>query len=210
MFRGERGIAVFDLDGTLVDSVRDIHLAANQVRVSCDIAPLSLDEIGLLIGHPAARLFSDAPGDVAQLVAEFRTALAEVSGTFTRTMPGVVELLDLLEARRWTLAVATNKPTELAKVVLDRVGLLERFDSVTGADGLAAKPDPAVIVAALGGKAWPSAVMLGDTTMDVIAGRGAGVQTVAVASGSHSRELLEQQAPDWVVDSLVEIVWRLS
>lgn len=211
MFSGAPGIAVFDLDGTLVDSLEDIRLSANGVRERHGLPPLSRGAVAPLIGLPAAELFRSDAGallvdDIPNVVMEFRALLAEVTGAHTEVFPCVQKLLSGLRERGWHTAVATNKPTALAQLVLERMNLLDLFDGVHGADGLPPKPDPAVVRSAIGSTRWGAVIMVGDTTMDISAGRAAGAHTIAVASGSHGRRLLEMEQPDLVVESLCELV----
>lgn len=210
MFRNTPGIAIFDLDGTLVDSVEDIRLAANTVRERRGERILSSTEIAPLIGHPAAMLFEDLTLDTSEMVSDFRKHLANITGTHTRVFPCVETILTTLRDLGWTLAVATNKPAGLARTVLERTNLLEFFATVQGADDLPPKPAPDVVLAALGRNTWPQAVMVGDTSMDVLAGRACGITTVAVVSGSHSRSIIEKSGPDLIVDSLCELLTALS
>lgn len=202
-------MAIFDLDGTLVDSVEDIRLAANTVREQRGERILSSAEITPLIGHPAAMLFEDLTSDISEMVRDFRKHLADISGTHTRVFPCVETILTTLRDLGWILAVATNKPSGLARTVLARTNLLEFFAIVQGADDLPPKPAPDIVLAALGPNPWPQAVMIGDTTMDVLAGRACGLLTVAVVSGSHSRTAIEESSPDIIVDSLCELLTAL-
>lgn len=210
MFEGPTGLAIFDLDGTLVDSAGDIHLAANTVRSAHGLPSLSLSEASALIGLPAAALFSACSADPDPLVREFRTVLADVTGTHTTVFPCVEQVLTELQSRGWRLAVATNKPGALAQTVLEKVGLAQYFDVVQGADGLPPKPDPAVVAAAMGAAAHRTGVMIGDTTMDIEAGKSAGAATIAVAGGSHTVKELAAAKPDMLIGSLCDLAASLG
>jgi phosphoglycolate phosphatase len=149
--------ALFDLDGTLVDSAGDITSALNYVLTQLGAREKSIREVEPLIGLPAEHLFRDveAKDKLPDLVANFREQLAKISGTRTIVYPGVVELLESLTTQGWMLAVATNKPTALAKIVLDRCNLLSYFGAVVGSDLLPPKPNPAILhacVLRLGGQ----------------------------------------------------------
>lgn len=215
MFTDCPGIFIFDLDGTLVDSLGDIQLAANQTREANGIPPLSIDEVSPLIGLPAAELFHcsssiESVSDISILVAQFRDRLAQVTGTHSTVFPCVRNVLTYLKEREWHLAVATNKPTALAELVLGRMHLLEFFNGVFGADELPPKPHPAIIQSALGDTTWASMFMVGDTTMDIRAGRAAGAQTVAIATGSESLFKLNQAGPDLILKSMCELADHLQ
>ena len=206
MFAAGTQIVVFDLDGTLVDSAGDIEFAANHVRRLRGLSEFRREEILPLIGRPAGDLFLDAREDGPSMVADFREVLAEVTGTYSWVYPCVLELLTQLRDQGWELAVASNKPSYLAQIVLDRMDLGGFFTNVQGSENSPPKPDPAIVRAALGLQPWRVAHLVGDTPQDIIAGRSAGIGTIAVSTGGHSRAALKEHHPDLIVDSLCELI----
>ena len=205
-----RGIVVFDLDGTLVESVGDIQFAANVVREQHQLVALSRSETGRRIGMPAEDLFLDFAGDSDPLVAEFRRVLAEITGRFSALLPCVPSILETLRGRGWLLAVATNKPLDLALTVLSTFDLDGFFCAVRGTESAPPKPDPTMVRDILREFDCAQAVMVGDTPMDICAGRSAGTLTVGVVSGSHSKRELEAMKPDILIHSLCELEQRLG
>ncbi len=208
------GLAIFDLDGTLVDSAEDIRIAANTVRHDRGMPSWTLEQVTPLIGLPARDLFHDADLDISKvesvLVPAFRSKLMEVTGTHTTVAPCSRQLLESLRERGWATAVATNKPTALAELVLQRVGLAPLVDVTVGSDGLPPKPDPAILWVVMQRTSLDRGFMIGDTSMDVRAGQAAGLATIAVASGSHTVQQLADHSPDMLIGSLCELVASLG
>jgi phosphoglycolate phosphatase len=207
-------LAIFDLDGTLVDSAEDIRIAANTVRHDRGLPSWTLEQVTPLIGLPARDLFHDADFDPSELesvlVPAFRNQLMKVTGTHTTVAPCGLQLLEHLRLQGWATAVATNKPRALAELVLMRAGLAPLIGVTVGSDGLPPKPDPAILLAVMERTSYDRGVMIGDTTMDIRAGQAAGLATVAVASGSHTVQQLAEHGPDMLIGSLCELVGSLG
>jgi phosphoglycolate phosphatase len=178
--------AVFDQDGTLVNSVPDLLGALNRAVVKRGMAAFTEDEVRPMIGDGAGVLVTRAfamRGRVpdrevmAELVADYTAHAAELS----RPYPGVMETLTLLREQGWVLAVCSNKPASAARAELAGLRLAGFFAYVSGGDSFAVrKPDPGHVLqtlAACGGD--PSrAVMVGDHHNDIDAARAAGVASV--------------------------------
>lgn len=206
----ERAV-VFDLDGTLIDSAPDIIGAVNDVLIMRGYSSVDPTTLHERIGLPAAELFREVPGDeVEVMVGLFRDHLRTHYIDQTQAFPGALELLAAITASGWRVGVATTKPTDLAKRALQGAGLSESIDFVQGSEALPAKPDPAVVNACLAGLASTRGWMVGDRTEDVVAGRRAGLRTVAVAQGSHDHAVLAAESPNLLVADLPELLNRLS
>ena len=143
---------VFDLDGTLVDSLHDLADSANELLTACGGPPLEIDAVGRMVGEGAgtlvARVFAAAgiakPDDALE---RFLAIYDDRLLNHTRAYPGIPETLASIAARA-SLAVLTNKPLIATRRVLDGVNLSRFFDpgSVLGGDGpLARKPDPVAL-----------------------------------------------------------------
>jgi phosphoglycolate phosphatase len=186
-------LAVFDLDGTLVDSVEDLHASVNHALAAIGLPPRSLAEVRTFVGEGARVLLAKAVAPRDELVepalAAWRPHYEAHCLDRTSPYPGIGPLL--AGAGR-TLAVLTNKPGAMARKILDGLGLLQRFAVVIGGDEAPRKPDPAgllEIMARLG--ATPSeTVFVGDSRHDVETARRAGVPLVAVTWGLASEEEL--------------------
>lgn len=184
-------LAIFDLDGTLVDSAPDLHAALDRLMATRGLAPFGRAEVIGMVGDGARALVERALAargqafDQAALDAflEDYTANAAVE---TRPFPGVEAALDALAEAGWRLAVCTNKPEAAARELLGALGLMPRFAALAGGDSVPArKPDPGHVraVIALAGCAPDGAVMVGDHRNDVVAAHGAGIPCVFVGWG---------------------------
>ncbi|WP_151720263.1 phosphoglycolate phosphatase [Gemmobacter serpentinus] len=165
---------IFDLDGTLIDSVPDIHASANRVFAAHGQtftpdevrgfvgrgAPNLLARLAESRGLPSGGAFQDA------LLADFLTVY-ETAQDLTRLYPGVQQALADLEASGARLAICTNKPLGPTRAVLRHFGLDAVFPVVIGGDSLAVKkPDPAPLMAALDQLGGGPAVFVGDSEVD--------------------------------------------
>jgi len=183
---------VFDLDGTLVDSLRDIADAANALLVSCGAAPIAEDAIGAMVGDGAAQLIARAfkAGGVKRPPDALERYLACYDALLlnhTRPYEGIPDVLEAL-GRRAALAVLTNKPLAPTRRILDGLGLARFFpaDAVIGGDGpFPRKPDPAALLhLAARAQATPaSTIMIGDSAIDWRTARAAGTRVCLARYG---------------------------
>ena len=174
-------IAVFDLDGTLIDSMKDIARAVNRMRESFGLPPMATGEIAPMTGNGIVTLVtralkgSDAP--VAEGVKLQTAFYAEDPVTETRLYPGVMEGLEIMRSKGIHLAVVTNKPSGPALKILEKLQIADLFDRIWGGDpGVPLKPDPTLLLTfqqeckAAKENCW----MAGDHYTDLGAGRQAG------------------------------------
>jgi phosphoglycolate phosphatase len=183
-------LVVFDLDGTLVDSLRDLAEAINELLIESGLDPLPHDHIGRMVGDGAATLVSRAftaagraqpPGTLARFLALYNRRLL----TFTRPYPGVPETLECLAATH-ALAVLTNKPLSATREILDGLGLARHFGAVVGGDGpFPRKPDPAGLLHLCDIAHVPArnALLVGDSMVDWQTARAAGSRICLAAYG---------------------------
>lgn len=200
--------AIFDLDGTLVDSAADIAVSKNVVLTDLGMPTMTVDEVRPWIGLPPVDFFAHLGlGDAAPAaVVAFRAHLAEHVGTHSTVYEGVVDALATLAEEGWRLGVATNKPTQLARIALERAGLLDAFKAVHGPDDQPAKPDPALIRACMASLRCSEGVMVGDTVVDIRAAKAAGVRSVLVTHGLEPDQILLATEPDAIVASFTELI----
>ena len=209
-------LALFDLDGTLVDSARDLIPALNATIVPEGLDAVDTTEASKVIGHGARAMIERA------LVLNHKTADAEaVDRLFvhllahyeariskeTRPFPGTVALLDRLAGAGWCLAVCTNKTEHLSRLLLEQLGLADRFATICGGDTFPVrKPDAGHIdgtIAKAGGRA-DRALMIGDSVTDRDAARNAGLAFVGVTFG-YSDIPIASLEPDLLVNHFDEI-----
>jgi phosphoglycolate phosphatase len=201
-------LAVFDLDGTLVDSVDDIAAAVNHGLARAGLPPRSRDEVRRFIGDGARVLMERAVGPHRDRIDEVIAGWREHYGAHlldqTRPYPGVVEVL---AAARCTLAIQTNKPGDMARRILGGLGLLSRFAVVLGGGEAPAKPDPAGVrdILARVGARPEEAVFVGDSPVDVATARNAGLVFVGVTWGLVPREELARAGAVHLVDQAAEL-----
>lgn len=189
---------VFDLDGTLVDSLPDIVGAFRDTFVEAGLPPPPADAVRDLIGLPLEEMYDAlAPAArVADLAAGYRRIYPTRFTRHTRPFPGVPEALAILRSRGFRLAVATTKGSELARRLVAALGLEDAVDAVQGTDGFPHKPAPDVVWRALAAVDADGAWMVGDTVHDIEAGRAAGLATYAVTWGTHDAQRLRAARPD--------------
>lgn len=168
-----RRLIAFDLDGTLIDSRRDLAESANELIAELGGVPLSEEAIGRMVGEGAAVLVERALaaagiGDRPDALSRFREIYDERLINHTRPYDGIEEAVQ--SARRIaSVIVLTNKPADPSVRILNSLGMLEMFDEVIGGDGpFPRKPDPAALMAAMGrsGSSAGSTLLVGDSAID--------------------------------------------
>jgi phosphoglycolate phosphatase len=183
--------AVFDLDGTLVDSAPDIHAALDRLMARRQLPGFARAEVVGMIGDGVRVLLERAhaarglPLDEASLD-HFMADYEANAAVLTRPFAGIPELLGGLRDAGWQLAVCTNKPEAAARVLLSGLGLDGHFSALGGGDSFhMRKPDPGHLRATLAaaGAAPEAAVMIGDHANDIEAARGAGVRAIFAGWG---------------------------
>jgi len=195
---------VFDLDGTLVDSLADITASFRHVLRGFGLPEPDDRAMAELIGRPLVEMFRRAaPGaDAAALAEAYRVHYREHMADHSRPYPGVPELLARLRDKGYALVVATTKRGDTARKLAEAVGILHLLDHVQGTDGLPAKPAPDVVQAAVRAVRGRGVCMVGDTVHDVLAGKAAGLCTFAVTWGNHDAATLAAVGPDYLEPSL--------
>ena len=202
-------LIIFDLDGTLIDSLEDITRAVNHATRPYGIAEKSIAEMGDLLGTGISilidRVLGDRRNELKEVVLErFMDYYSGHLVERTTVYPGVKDLLENLD--RYKKAVVTNKREQFAKTMLNELGIACYFDSILGSDSVGAKkPSPVPLLHLLDlFKLDPSeAVMVGDSEIDIAAGKGAGVKTVGVTYGYRQRGALIDA--DFIIDDIRDL-----
>ncbi len=204
-------LVIFDLDGTLADTERDLALSVNAVREQMGLRSLPDGQIASLVGHGVTVLIRRALGegaadeDVNRATELFLDYYRLHMFDHTVTYPGVREALEELRTRK--LAVLTNKPVKFSHQLLAGLGIGRYFISVYGGNSFEQKkPDPVGVQKLMGetGTAARQTLMVGDSETDVLTGRNAGVWTCGVTYGFGS-DTLAAVPPDFLVDDLREL-----
>lgn len=206
-------LAIFDCDGTLVDSGATIRTALEQAfsvhGLDCPPPEISRKVIGLSLMECMAVL---APGaDHAALTRSYKDAFFALRGAgevYEPLFEGVIELLEAMEADGWLLGVATGKSRRGLDHCLDSHGLSGRFVTLQTADHHPSKPHPAMAIAAMAeaGAAPGRTVFIGDTGWDMGCARNAGVGAIGAAWGYHEVEELEAQGAQKVASRPAEVM----
>jgi phosphoglycolate phosphatase len=208
-----RRVFLFDLDGTLIDSSADIARSINRALARLNLPAIPPGRVSDFVGNGARKLVQRTLREVIgtepgqeRLNTATRLYLEEYGNHLldsTVLYPGVPEMLDAL----WwaSFGVVTNKPEGLSRRILDGLGVGDRFRVVLGGDSTPKhKPDPAPLLHAmqLCGAAPHESVMVGDSAVDVQAGKAAGMLTCGVVGGFRYREELEAAGCDLIVDDV--------
>jgi phosphoglycolate phosphatase len=194
-------LIVFDLDGTLVDSVPDIAAAVNRTLAARSLPGLTDPVVAAMVGDGLMPLIQRAfaavgatPDEAAphDYLSDYESNVA----VDTRLFAGIPEALDELERTGWHMAVCTNKPERAARLLLEALGIGHRFHAIGGGDSFPRhKPDPSHLAGtiALAGGDPATSLMVGDHTNDMLAASGCNVRAVFAGWG-YGRPGMEQGA----------------
>jgi phosphoglycolate phosphatase len=208
-------LLVFDLDGTLVDSQRDLADAVNATRAWMGLEPLPPVTVAQYVGNGAPVLVQRALPDAGKedwsrglkyFLEYYRDHMLDSTVLY----PGVREALDQLHAERVPLAILTNKPIRFTLQMLEGLGIDLHFFRVYGGNSFPEKkPDPAGLNAlvAESGADRARTIMVGDSAVDVDTARNAGVQACGVRWGFQP-ETFVKSPPDFLIDDMKELIGR--
>ncbi len=212
-------LVMFDLDGTLMDSVPDLAAAVDKMLMLLGREPAGIERVRDWVGNGsrvlvrralAGQLDHDGVSDelADEALALFMQAYAGGHG-LTAVYPGVRECLDWLREREVKLAIITNKPAQFIEPLLEEKGLAGYFDWLVGGDTLPQqKPDPAALfwVMDKASVAPGQSLFVGDSRNDVRAAKAATVRCVALTYGYNHGEPIADEQPALVLDDLRELV----
>lgn len=201
-------LIIFDLDGTLIDSSRDLAVSTNAMRAHFNLPPLDQHTINSYVGNGAPVLVRKAMGNgadeetVASALTYFLQYYRAHSLEHTRLYAGIHEVVDQLSARGHRLAVLTNKPTKISSDILAALGVSQHFFCIYGGDSLPNKkpqPDGILRIVKEADASLPQTLMVGDSKVDIETARNAGVQSCGVSWGFQPETFREAQ-PDFLID----------
>lgn len=207
-------LIIFDLDGTLVNSAQDITNALNYALEPYAFPRMTVGQTISLIGEGLTRLVEKLLGKEREAIKpavleRFIGYYGEHLVDYTVPYPHVKETLEMLPGYR--KAVISNKREDLSKRLLERLDLAQYFDIVLGSDSVGEKkpsPKPILKVMEMLSESPAAAVMVGDSTCDIEAGKAAGIRTVAVSYGYRDVCLLRNA--DCIIDSFAELVGTIT
>lgn len=202
---------IFDLDGTLIDSLLDIAEAANFALTRLGFLPHPVESYRYFVGEGARKLIERVLPEnsrdlqtVDECLAVYQDRYREFWNVHTRPYPGINEMLDLLTERRVHLAVLTNKPDELARLYVHEWFAKRNFDPIFGAGKeRPLKPDPsgALEIAKTLRISPRDFIFVGDTRTDIETARAAGMTAIGALWGFRTRQELEAAGADAVISS---------
>ncbi len=208
---------IFDLDGTLADTLSDLVAALNRTLASHNVMPVSANQVGYMTGRGGLKGMikyaigkEDMSLDQKLVGALFISCIDDYRQNIaveTVLYPGVIACLELFSNQGWLLGVCTNKPIELANKLLCELGIDQLFSVVTGVDSFDfKKPDPRHLTRTieLAGGSCSRAIMVGDTQNDILTAQRAGIPVIAVDFG-YSEHPVKMYSPDWVISSFDDL-----
>lgn len=215
---------LLDLDGTLLDTVLDLHAAANGMLADLGRAPVTLADIRAYVGRGIPNLVKRIlAGDLAAAeqpeppppiaLESFKRHYAQANGRHALAFPNVIEGLQQLRAMNMPLGLITNKAQAFVGPLLARTGLAPFFDVVVGGDSLPRqKPDPMPVIWACGRLAVSPAetVLIGDSVHDFRAARAAGCLIFLVPYGYNEGRDVRNLDADAIVESIIDAVSRIN
>ena len=207
-------LVIFDLDGTLIDSLGDIHAALNDVLRLRGAQPLDLGTVRGFIGKGSANLVMRAlkaqnlPSDADSCssgLADFLRLYSAESATLTTVFDGAIDALGWLQDHGFRLGICTNKPLAPTKIVLDQFGLTRFFDTIIGGDQLASrKPEPEMLYHAMASLGAESCLFVGDSEIDRETALAAG-QPFALFTKGYRKASIETLAPEYYFNEFNEL-----
>lgn len=210
---------LFDLDGTLIDTIPDLHAAACAMLADLGRPPLPLESIRAYVGRGIANLVKrvlanslsvaeDPTPPPPEAVASFRRHYARENGRNARAYPGVIEGLAAFRAMGLPMGVVTNKGDAFIAPLLEQTGLASYFDVLVGGDLLPrVKPDPMPLVWACGrlGTVPGDTLFVGDSINDALAARAAGCPVFLLPYGYNEDKDVQELDCDAIVESIRDI-----
>lgn len=208
---------IFDLDGTLIDTPSGIVETFIEVLTSMGVKNTDAPTIRATIGLPLEKAFGSLlqvdPNDVkvANAITQYQLFFKKIVLPNAKKLifPGVEKGLETLKSQGFLLAVATSKFYASAEALLKAAGLFEYFNLVVGADQVShPKPHPEMgfLVMKKLDVLPENAVMVGDTTHDLLMAKDAGMHSIAVTYGIHDIEKLKLSKPTWIVNTFDEVL----
>jgi phosphoglycolate phosphatase len=211
-------LLIFDLDGTLIDSKLDLAAAVNATRTHAGMTPLENEMVYSYVGEGAPTLIRRAlgpgasDGDVQSALEFFLAYYNEHLVDHTVLYPGVRETLARLASAGIKMAVLTNKPVRMSRLIVEALGVGKHFRQVYGGNSFEQKkPHPVgvdkLIAECEAGR--ERTMMVGDSAVDIRTARNAGIRSCGVTYGFQP-ETLEDHPPDLLVDRIEQLAdWVL-
>jgi phosphoglycolate phosphatase len=209
--------AIIDLDGTMLDTIPDFHVAINATRAELGLGPITQQQIALMVGKGSENLIRSVLAldwDAERVESAFEAAMQSyqrnylaINGNHSTLFPDVIAGLTAMKANGLRLACVTNKPISFTTPLLKLKGLDQFFEVVYGGDSLPRKkPDPLPLQTVCADFGLPPAqvVAIGDSSNDAQAARAAGCPVLTVPYGYNHGESIHDTDSDGIVGTLLE------
>jgi phosphoglycolate phosphatase len=200
-------IAIFDLDGTLVDSTKQIAQAMKLARKNVGLPELPENFIAEQLGKPIRDLIPEIDLSVdalETLILDFRQTLKASILKQNKVYEGATEIVNFLRENGCVIAIATSKPQHLAELVVGNSKLNGLIDIIQGTDGFSPKPNPEVLFRVINRCNTKSAVMIGDRIEDVESARAASIPSIGIAQSAHSKQNMMTAGATLVYENMVQ------
>lgn len=215
--------AIIDLDGTMLHTAPDFHVAINQMRADLGLPEIGIDTITLFVGKGTENLIrrvlavdfgaDEVERHFAAALSSYQHHYLAINGNYSTLYPGVREGLDALQAKKLRLACVTNKPIAFAVPLLEKTGLRPYFELVYGGDSLPRKkPDPYPLLKVCEDFSLSpeQVVAIGDSSNDALAARAAGCRVLNVPYGYNHGQPIHDVDSDGIVSTLLEAAHLIS
>lgn len=208
-------LAIFDLDGTLLNTIADLATATNQALDACGFPTHPIEAYPFFVGNGINKLFERAlPAEarteenVLRIRAHFLPYYDEHNADLSRPYPGIPQLLENLQAAGIQVAVASNKYHRATEKLIRHYFPTIRFSAILGQrEGVPIKPHPQIVedILALVPVSKEEVIYIGDSGVDMQTAHNAGVESIGVTWGFRPREELLQYSPTHLADTAKEI-----
>lgn len=208
-------LAIFDLDGTLLNTIADLATATNQALDACGFPTHPIEAYPFFVGNGINKLFERAlPAEarteenVLRIRAHFLPYYDEHNADLSRPYPGIPQLLENLQAAGIQVAVASNKYHRATEKLIRHYFPTIRFAAILGQrEGVPIKPHPQIVedILALVPVSKEEVIYIGDSGVDMQTALNAGVESIGVTWGFRPREELLQYSPNHLADTAKEI-----
>ena len=211
----QKRLAIFDLDGTLLNTIADLAMATNQALEKCGFPTHPIEAYPMFVGNGINKLFERAlPAEarteenILRVRAHFLPFYDEHNADLSIPYPGIVAMLEQIQETGILLAVASNKYQRATEKLIQHYFPHIRFAAVFGQrEGVPVKPHPQVVedILAIVPTKKEEVIYIGDSGVDMQTALNAGVQSIGVTWGFRPKEELMQHSPTYLVDRAEEI-----
>lgn len=215
----EKELIIFDLDGTLIDSMPDLASAINKMLLHYNLGPLQLEQVISYVGNGAKNLVvkslelamkgREVPEQMLQEAFDiYLLAYKEAFCDKTDVYPDVTETLNYLNNKGYLLAICTNKPLFFIEPILEKLSIKQYFKYWIGEDSLSAKkPDAAPLLHIITEleSTLEKSIMVGDSKNDILAAKNAGIESIGVSYGYNYNEPISKYNPTALVNNFLTL-----